>query len=99
VLREAMNEIWLRLRALVRRRRLDHDLEDELAFHLAMREDKYRAEGLDPQRAREAAQRRFGNVLSLKEPVASSGRSVLLSGQARTCATACACYGGIPDSR
>jgi ABC-type antimicrobial peptide transport system permease subunit len=30
-----MSEVWLRLRALGRRRRLDQDLEDELTFHLA----------------------------------------------------------------
>jgi predicted permease len=67
VLREALLEIRLRLRALVHRRRLDRDLEDELAFHLAMRAEKYRAAGLGVDDARAAAQRRFGNVLSLKE--------------------------------
>ncbi len=30
--------IWLRIRALFRRRQLDRDLDDELQFHLAMRE-------------------------------------------------------------
>ena len=67
MLREALHEIRLRLRALVYRGRLDRDLEDELAFHLAMRAEKYRAVGLDPDLAQAAAQRRFGNVLGLKE--------------------------------
>jgi len=67
VLREALHEIRLRLRALVHRRRLDRDLEDELAFHLAMRAEKYRAAGLDPDHAQAAAHRRFGNVMGLKE--------------------------------
>ena len=67
MLREALHEIRLRLRALVYRGRLDRDLEDELAFHLAMRAEKYRAVGLDPDIAQAAAQRRFGNVVGLKE--------------------------------
>ena len=67
MLPEALRELWLRLRTVWRRRRLDRDLEDELAFHLALREEKYRTEGLDAGPARAAAQRRFGNVVSLKE--------------------------------
>jgi predicted permease len=67
VLRESLHEVWLRLRALLSSRRLESDLEDELAFHLAMREENYRADGLEPVAARAAAQRRFGNLLSLKE--------------------------------
>jgi predicted permease len=67
VLRESLHEIWLRLRALWSGRKLERDLEDELAFHLAMREEKYREDGLQPVAARAAAQRRFGNVLRLKE--------------------------------
>src|SRR5258706_7730321 len=67
MLREALHEIRLRLRALVHRRRLDRDLEDELAFHLAMRAAKYRAAGLDPDHAQAAAHRQFGNVMGLKE--------------------------------
>ena len=67
MLRETLHEIRLRLRALIHRRRLDRDLEDELAFHLAMRAEKYRAAGVAPDEAQFAAHRRFGNVLSLKE--------------------------------
>ena len=50
--------IYLRLRALVKRRQLDRDLEDELQFHLAMREE---------QGTPRAARRQFGNVASIKE--------------------------------
>jgi predicted permease len=48
-----------RLRALWRRRRLDRDLEDELAFHLAMIEEQGAGAA--------AARRRFGNFAALKE--------------------------------
>ena len=54
-MREAVTRIWLRVNALLRRRQLDRDLDDELAFHLAMRGDT-------PD-----ARRRFGNVTLWKE--------------------------------
>jgi predicted permease len=49
----------LRLRALFRRRQLERDLEDELAFHLAMKAGKLGSE--------EAARRQFGNVTWFRE--------------------------------
>src|SRR5437867_9496753 len=50
-----MNEFWRRLLALFRRRQLDRDLEDELAFHLAKRGDT-------PE-----ARKRFGSATLWKE--------------------------------
>jgi predicted permease len=67
MLRRALTTIRLRLRALLRRRQLDQDLDDEMAFHLALREEQQRASGLDAGNARAAAEKRFGNVLALKE--------------------------------
>jgi len=58
---------WHRLIALFHRRRLERDLDDELAFHLAMREADYRHDGAAPPDARDAARRRFGNIAYLKE--------------------------------
>src|SRR3989442_1615507 len=58
---------WHRLTALVRRRRLERDLDEELAFHLSMRERELRDGGLADRDARDEARRRFGNVTSLKE--------------------------------
>ena len=58
---------WHRLKALAARRRLDRDLADELAFHLAMREDEYVAAGMARDDARVAARRQFGNVTHFKE--------------------------------
>jgi putative ABC transport system permease protein len=54
-----MKKFVKRLRALWRRRQLDRDLEDEMAFHLAMND---RQSG-DPK----AARRRLGNTTALKE--------------------------------
>jgi len=54
-----MKKFVKRLRALGRRRQLDQDLEDEMAFHLAMNEKQ----SGDPT----AARRRLGNPTALKE--------------------------------
>jgi len=62
-----LNSAWLRAKALFKRRQLDRDLEDELRFHLAMREEKLKAAGVNPEEARYATRRRFGNSFSLKE--------------------------------
>src|SRR5216684_474961 len=55
-MREAFTNLRLRWRALWKRRQLESDLEDELAFHLAMREEKNRRAGVT-----ESARRSFGN--------------------------------------
>jgi predicted permease len=62
-----LTEAWYRVTASFRRRRLERDLDDEVAFHLAMRAAAVAAagkSGVDP--GREAA-RRFGNATALKE--------------------------------
>src|SRR5271169_100808 len=64
---EWFTEAWLRVRALVKRKRLERDLEEELQFHLAMRAEKNRALGIGPKDALAAARRRFGSVTLVKE--------------------------------
>jgi len=66
-MRSWSNNLWLRLKALFQREKLDRELEDELAFHLAMREENNRAAGVSAEEARYAAHRQFGNTTSLKE--------------------------------
>src|SRR5439155_3686059 len=56
-----------RVIALTRRPQLERDLDDELAFHVAMREADNRAAGLLPDRAHAAARRQFGSLTLLKE--------------------------------
>jgi hypothetical protein len=55
-----------RLRVLFRRGRLERDLDDELAFHLAMREEQVRHGGGRPE-VEPATSRQFGSVLRVKE--------------------------------
>jgi len=53
---------WLsRLRALFRRNKLTRDLDEELAFHLSMREQWNVEQGMPPADAHRDARRRFGN--------------------------------------
>jgi putative ABC transport system permease protein len=62
-----LSALWLRIKLLWRREQLDRDLDDELAFHLAKREQDNCAAGMDETEARYAARRRLGNTTSLKE--------------------------------
>lgn len=59
MLREWTTAFRLRLRALFRRKQLEQDLEDELAFHLAMKAEKLGAE--------DQARRQFGNPTWFRE--------------------------------
>jgi len=56
-----------RLRAMLRRDRLDHDLDEELRSHIEMRAVDNLAAGMSPEEARFEAQKRFGNTTLLKE--------------------------------
>ena len=66
--------IWHRLRAYAGRGKRNQDLDDELAFHLAMRQADLERAGAQADTARLAAQRQFGNVASLKEQTADMWR-------------------------
>jgi putative ABC transport system permease protein len=58
---------WNRLLTLLRSGRLARDIDDEIAFHLAMRQAEHERNGLAPDIARRTAARQFGNVTVLKE--------------------------------
>jgi MacB-like periplasmic core domain len=56
-----------RLWNLVRRTRLDDDLQRELGTHLALIEEEERAQGLSAEQARQTARSRFGSPLVYRE--------------------------------
>jgi predicted permease len=62
-----LRQNWVRVKMLWKRPQLDRDLDDEMAFHLSMRESKNRAAGLAAEEARYAAHRQFGNTMRVKE--------------------------------
>ena len=57
-----MSMLWNRVAALFRERRLDRELEEEIASHLTMQEEEFRARGMSAAEARLAARREFGGV-------------------------------------
>ena len=65
--REFLTALWLRLKALFLRRKLDRDLDDELHFHLAMHQQKLEKAGWPAAEASAAARRRFGNSALWRE--------------------------------
>ena len=58
---------WNRLLTLFGAGRRARDIDDEIAFHLAMRQAQHERAGLAPEMARRIAARQFGNVTALKE--------------------------------
>jgi putative ABC transport system permease protein len=59
--------LWYRLTAAFRRRRIGREFEEELAFHVSMREAELIGSGLSSTDARRAALRRFGNRTRITE--------------------------------
>jgi putative ABC transport system permease protein len=64
-MRARFRGLGLRVAALIQRRRHDQDLQDEIAFHVAMREAQLRDTGLP--NAAHSARRRFGSVSRIRE--------------------------------
>jgi predicted permease len=64
---EWLRQIRRRLAVLLRRRRFDRDLEEEMQSHLEMQAEQDRQAGMDAGEAHYAARRQFGNVPFLKE--------------------------------
>ena len=67
MVRALWTEFSLRIKSLFQRKKLDRDLDDELAFHLAKRQEANCAGGMDGEEARYAARRQLGNTTWLKE--------------------------------
>ena len=62
-----LDDLWLRARALFRRKQVESELEDELAFHIEMQYRKNLAAGMSSEEARRDAVRRFGTDAAVKE--------------------------------
>jgi hypothetical protein len=57
----------LRLRSLFHRCEADHDLDEELRYHLEQKTQQYIAQGMPPQEARRAARLELGGLEKRKE--------------------------------
>lgn len=62
-----IRSLWLKLRGLLARDRVERELEDELRFHLEMETEANLRRGMSPAEARRDAQLRFGGVERYKE--------------------------------
>ncbi len=62
-----LQDFRFRLRALVRHRRVEEDLDDELRFHLDRAVEQHVARGLSPREARRRARLDFGPVDAVKD--------------------------------
>ena len=62
---------WMktRLTSLLRRERLEHDLDRELSFHIDMLTEQNIRAGMPPAEARALAVKRFGGVEGVKDAV------------------------------
>ncbi len=60
-------KLWAKLRALVRRKKFEADMAEELRAHLELQEAANRAAGMSADEARYAARRQFGGVDQIKE--------------------------------
>src|SRR5688572_12920891 len=56
-----------RVHALFRRDATTDEIREELQFHVQMRAEEYAQDGLDPDAARRAALRRFGNLAVIQD--------------------------------
>jgi hypothetical protein len=56
-----VGQIWRRLLSLMRRGRLEREMEDEMRFHLEMQIEQNLGAGMSQEEARWAARRQFGN--------------------------------------
>src|SRR5262245_66301384 len=66
---------WRRLlRLSFGRRSVERDVDEELAFHLAMREEKLRRLGVEAEEAHAQAQERFGDPDKFRDECISIGQ-------------------------
>jgi macrolide transport system ATP-binding/permease protein len=57
------NKLWI----LVRRKKFNSELEEEMAFHREQSEKQMKDDGVEPDEAHYAAKRQFGNAMRLKD--------------------------------
>jgi len=62
-----LNDLKLRMRALLRRSRVEQELDEELDFHIEHETRKLIDEGMTPSDARRRAQARFGSTVVMAE--------------------------------
>src|SRR5262247_1513789 len=62
-----LSQLWRRLLSLLRRGRLEREMEEEMRFHLEMQIEQNLSSGMAAEEAHYVARRQFGNQTWLKE--------------------------------
>src|SRR5215831_8297338 len=62
-----LKSLKVRMRALLRKNRVEQELDEELRYHLEKDVERHIARGLSPEDARKAALRGFGAIQQIKE--------------------------------
>jgi predicted permease len=78
-----LRDLFLRVRALVAPRRVEHELDEELAFHIDYETQKHIANGLSAADARARALARFGPVSLVAERCRDARGTALIDDLAR----------------
>ena len=88
-----------RMRSLFRRSKLEHDLDDELRFHLEMKIEENIASGMSADEARYAALRAFGNPGLKREETRDTWGWIMLEHLLQDVRAVSAACGEVPASR
>jgi hypothetical protein len=62
-----LSKLKTALRALLRKRQAEHELDEELRYHIEQQTEQNIRLGMDPEEARHAARKAFGGVEMAKE--------------------------------
>ena len=94
-----LGDLLFRLRALVRRKAVEGEMDEELRFHVERQVEKYVASGLARAEALRRARIEFGGMEASRSSAGRRGACTRSKRSGKTCGTRCACGGGIRDSR
>jgi predicted permease len=91
-----LRRLQLRMRAVLARRCVERDLDDELAFHIEREIQKHIASGLSPTEARTRAMARFGSVTVAADECRDARGMALVDGVVRDVLYACRSFRRAP---
>ena len=91
-----LRRLKLRARAVLARRRVERDLDEELAFHIERETRKHVANGLSPAEARTRAMARFGSVTVAADECRDARGTALVDGVVRDVLYACRSFRRAP---
>ena len=86
-----LRKLFHRLRASLRRGKIEREMDVEMRFHLEMETAENSRRGMSEEEARRAALRSFGGVEQTKESYRDSAGFDGLKSSGRTCGTAREC--------